>query len=72
MNKNYMKILNLSNESIKNLLIPFEKKFQIEQINPENLTRQIFENIKPDIVITSIISKRLLNWKEKMCYSKLL
>lgn len=71
MNKNYMKILNLSNESIKNLLIPFEKKFQIEQINPENLTRQIFENIKPDIVITSVISKRLLNWKEKF-FTKLI
>lgn len=65
MNKNCFKILNLNGESIKNLLIPFEQKFHIEHMIAENLTKQELEELKPDIIITSVISKKLLTWKEK-------
>lgn len=65
MNKNCLKILNLNSNSVKNLLIPFEQKYHIEHVNIENLTKSILEKTKPDIIITSVISKKLLAWKEK-------
>lgn len=61
----HLKILVISNKLPRNLLVPFETQYSIEYECEENLSVEKLENIKPNIVITSFISDKLLSWKEK-------
>lgn len=56
----HIKILVISDTLPKSFLVPFETQYSIEYEGEESV-----ESIKPNIVITSVISDKLLGWKEK-------
>ncbi len=59
----HIKILVISNKLPKSLLVPFETQYSIEYA--DDLSVEKLEDIKPNIVITSFVSDKLLEWKEK-------
>lgn len=67
----HIKILVMSDKLPRSLLAPFETQYSVEYECEENLSAEKLECIKPNIVITSSISDKLLGWKEK-CSARLI
>lgn len=64
MNNTDIKVLIINNDSTEKFL-PALDSIHIECINEKKLTEKFLDQMKPDVIVTAVINKKLLNWKEK-------